>query len=83
VRKTKIHRGIDCPKKCGLAKQECRWAANSQLTKKSVADRHHGFHIKQADADGCWFPPDREHVFLTYHPETKNGLAPKCPSIYY
>lgn len=51
--------------------------------KKSVADRHHGFHIKQADADGCWFPPDREHVFLTYHPETKNGLAPKCPSIYY
>ena len=78
VRKIKIHGGL--PKKKRIGQTRMQMSCHLPVDKKKCGWPSPWF-SHQADADGCRFPP-REHVFLTYHPETKNGL-PKCPSIYY
>lgn len=81
VRKTKIHRGIDCPKKCGLAKQECRWAANSQLTKKKCGWPSPWF---SHQTGWCWWmlipPRSRTRVFYL-SPRDKKWSSPQM-SLY-
>ena len=77
--KLETHEGLNA-QQMRIGQTRVQMSCQLPVDKKCGWPCHHGFHNKLMLMDVDSHHRYREHVFITYHPETKNGLAPKCPS---